>query len=327
MNESLEQAREAALTRPDDAEAHARLGRAFLDTGRLAEAIEALQRAVRLDPENAAIRTQLGRAWLAAADPEKAVFHLRRALELEPDDPEARALLARAENAEPELSPDFVRALFDPYAAQFDSEMAGLGYRAPEALRAIYLRVAGEPRQDRDVLDLGCGTGLAGLAFRAYARTLAGVDLSPRMAERARRRMLPNQPAARGIYDRVVVGDMTRACVRGTPENAAMMDAPAAFDLILAADALGYVGDLAPLFAAARGALRPRGHFAATVEENQDHDKDFALGPTRRFRHGETYVRRVAQTAGLTILVLERCELRRDRGEPVAGLGLILGVS
>ncbi len=308
MTNSLDQAREAALTRPQDAAAHAGLGRACLDAGHLVEAIEALQRAVRLAPENAAIRTALGRAWLAAADPEKAVFHLRRALELEPDDAEARALLARAENAEPELSPDFVRALFDPYAAKFDSEMAGLSYRAPEALRAIYLRVAGEPRQDRDVLDLGCGTGLAGLAFRPFARSLAGVDLSPRMAEKSR---------ARGIYDRVVVGDMTRT----------MRDASVAFDLILAADALGYVGDLAPLFAAARGALRPRGHFAATVEENQDHDKDFALGPTRRFRHGETYVRRVAQTAGLTILVLERCELRRDRGEPVAGLGFILGVS
>jgi predicted TPR repeat methyltransferase len=304
MTGSLEAAREAALTNPDDADAHARFGLACLAVGQLAPAIEALQRAVRLAPEDAAIRTALGRAWLAAADPDKAVFHLRRAMALDPEDAEARALLARAESAEPELAPDFVRTLFDQYAANFDAEMAKLSYRAPELSRALYARVAGEPRQDRDVLDLGCGTGLAGLAFRPYARALVGVDLSERMVEKAR---------ARGVYDRLTVGDMIEA----------LRSAPAAFDLIVAADALGYLGDLAPLFSAARGALRPGGHFAASVEESID--KDFALGPGRRFRHAESYVRREAGAAGFAIALLERCELRRDRGAAVAGLVFVLG--
>jgi predicted TPR repeat methyltransferase len=320
MNESLEAAREAALTNPDDADAHARFGRACLEAGDLARAIESLQRAARLAPEDAAIRTALGRAWLAAADPEKAVFHLRRAAALDPEDGDVRNLLARAESAPPELSPDFVRALFDQYAETFDAEMAGLSYRAPEALRATVARVLdrrlGAPHEARlDVLDLGCGTGLAGLAFRAWARALTGVDLSPRMVEKAR---------ARGVYDRLVVGDMTRT----------MRDSPAAFDLILAADALGYLGDLAPLLSAARAALRPRGHFAASVEEGADvvvrfaraSPPDFALGPARRFRHRESYVRRAALAAGFTVAALERRELRQDRGAAVAGLVFVLGV-
>jgi predicted TPR repeat methyltransferase len=320
MPDPLVSLREAARLRPDDGDAHARLGRACLRHGRLAEAIEALQRAARLEPDDPAVRADLGRAWLAAADPAKAAFHLRRAVSLDPDDAEARALLARAEADQPTLSADFVRELFDQYAETFEADMARFSYRAPEVLRELFARVVegrlGAPQEARalDILDLGCGTGLCGLAFRAFASTLVGVDLSPAMAAKARRRMPPDQTTARGIYDRVVVGDMT-AAARATP---------AGFDLILAADALGYVGDLAPLFAAARAALRSGGRFAATVEENPE--ADFALGPARRFRHGEAYLRRTAEAAGFAVLALERRELRRDRGEPVAGLAFILGI-
>jgi predicted TPR repeat methyltransferase len=310
--DSLAAAREAALTRPDDAGAQARFGAACLRAGRLPEAIEALQRAALIDPDSPAIRLELARAWLAAADPEKAAVHLRRVLAADPGDKEAQDLLAASERA-PALTPEFVRALFDQYAGSFDADMAVLAYRAPEVLRELWLRTAGPseshalgaPQEARvDILDLGCGTGLAGLAFRPVARTLAGVDLAPAMVAKAR---------ARGIYDRIDIGDMTRA----------LADSPAAFDLVLAADALGYVGDLAPLFGAARRALRAGGCFIATVEK-EDGDEGFVLGPARRFRHGEAYVRRAAAAAGLAVVVLERCELRRDRGQPVTGLAFIL---
>jgi predicted TPR repeat methyltransferase len=363
--DAVAHAREAAFLHPNDAEAFARLGRACLEADRLAEAIEALQRSVRIEPENASARTDLGRAWLAAAEPEKALFHLRRAVELDPADASgARALIAVAvmplgmhshDAGGQDLPPVFVRTLFDQYADRFDAEMTGvLAYRAPEALRDLLIRVIGAPSAALDVLDLGCGTGLSGQAFRAFASTLIGVDLSPRMAAKAR---------ARGIYDRVVVGDMTRACVRGTHDNAALgvtplgvhsHDAPSAFDLVLAVDALGYVGDLAPLFRAARDTLRarrrepqnlgpgaidaagslglgapegsargaPGGRFAATVEE--DPGAGFSLGPARRFRHSAAYVRRAAEAAGFDLLALETTELRRDRGNPVAGLLFVL---
>lgn len=320
--DAVARARETAFLNPNDARALARLGLACLAAGRLAPAIEALQRAVRLEPENASVRVHLGRAWLAAAEPDKAIFHLRRALQLDPaDDSGARILLAEAERGAADLSPAFVRNLFDQYAERFDAEMTGaLAYRAPEALRDLVARVAGPPEAALDVLDLGCGTGLSGQAFRAFARTLAGVDLSPQMAAKARRRMPPNQKTARGIYDRVLVGEMIPA----------MHDAPASFDLVLAVDALGYVGDLAPVFRAARDALRPRRYLAATVEESAGEPpgsstRGFILGPARRFRHSAAYVRRTAAAAGFELLALEKTELRRDRGEPVGGLAFILG--
>jgi len=38
------------------------------------------------------------------------------------------------------------------------------------------------------ILDLGCGTGLAGVVFKSRAARLDGIDLSPAMIERARAR-------------------------------------------------------------------------------------------------------------------------------------------
>ena len=297
-------AREAAFLNPNDARAQARLGRACLDAGNLALAIEALQRATRLDPENASVRINLARAWMAAADPDKALFHLRRAVELESGDSAAtRALQAEIEARTGELSPVFVRNLFDQYAERFDAEVESLGYRAPEALRDLMLRVVGVPGGGLDILDLGCGTGLSGLAVRDFARTLVGVDLSPAMADKAR---------SRGIYNQVIVGDMVSA----------MSGAPASFNLVVAADALGYVGDLGPLLRAAQSALRPGGRFAATVEESAD--ADFVLGPARRYRHSANYVRSAAQAAGFANVALEKAVLRRDRGQPVTGLLFVL---
>ncbi len=299
-------AREAVHLDPGDAEAALLLGQAALAAGALPEAIESLQRATRLSPDDAAARVALGRAWLVAAEPEKALPHLRRAVALNPENSlDARAWLAAAEGGPAaDLPPDFIRTLFDQYADRFDGELRGvLDYRAPEELAALAERIVGRPGRVFDVLDLGCGTGLSGEAFRTFARTMIGVDLSPRMAEKAR---------ARGIYARVDIGDM-----------AAALDGSGLFHLIVAVDTLGYIGDLAATFRAVRKALHPGGWFAATVEKNPD-PEGAALSPARRFRHGEAYVRRMADAAGLACAAIEETTLRQDRGQPVVGLAFIL---
>ena len=56
-------------------------------------------------------------------------------------------------------------------------------------------RRAQRPLHFGSMLDLGCGTGLGGAAFRAVADRLVGVDLSPAMIAQA---------AAKDLYDRLV---------------------------------------------------------------------------------------------------------------------------
>ena len=92
--------------------------------------------------------------------------------------------------------PGYVRHLFDQFSPDYDRRMRGeLAYAAPEILgelseiwgRRACASIPG------CVLDLGCGTGLCGGAFRARAGQLDGVDLSPAMVAKARARNLYDQ--------------------------------------------------------------------------------------------------------------------------------------
>ena len=82
---------------------------------------------------------------------------------------------------------DAVRHYYDDWAASYDSEIAENGYATPrrcaEALAATGLA------KDAPILDMGCGTGLSGLALRAAGFTVIdGCDLSPGMLAGARKR-------------------------------------------------------------------------------------------------------------------------------------------
>ena len=89
------------------------------------------------------------------------------------------------------------------------------------------------------------------------------------------------------------------------------------YDLILAADTVVYLGDLAPLFSAVRNRLDEGGSFLFTAESKQG--DGFELGPKRRWRHSESYLRAQAEAAGLRIAGLMPCVPRTEAGEPVAG--------
>jgi len=291
---SLEAAREAALLHPGDAGRALDHGEALLAAGRLPEAIGELQRALRLDHENAEARHALGRAWLAAGEPEKALQALASLSGVDDEVAQARAMLAA-----PRSDAGYVRHLFDQFAADYDQRMTGqLAYAAPTILRQLAGLVMPGAEGLR-VLDLGCGTGLTGLAFKDMAATLDGIDLSPVMVEKAR---------ARRIYDRLIVGDIEAA--------------QGPYDLWLAADTLVYLGDLAKIFAAARRSLPAGGIFLFTIER-KDGD-GFELGPKRRWRHSENYLRQQAQTHGFDVTGLMECVPRHEAGQPVAGFAAAL---
>ncbi len=218
------------------------------------------------------------------------------------------ALAAMRADAPPAGAPAaFVRDLFDQYADAFDQDLVEtLGYRGPATMAEAIVRALGSG--PFDCFDAGCGTGLAGLAIRPLVARLDGCDLSPRMIAKAR---------ARGIYDTLEVGDLVSV----------LSARPRAYDLVLAADVLIYLGELGPAFAAAVQALRLGGGFAFTVESHAG-EPPAGDGPrlqaSRRFAHSRAYLRRLADDAGFSVLSLEDRPVRRDRGAPVPGLVAVL---
>jgi len=140
---------------------------------------------------------------------------------------------------------DYVEALFDGFADHFDHRLTEhLGYEAPALLADLVAR-RGE-RFER-ILDLGCGTGLAGPHLRRFGGRLTGVDLSGGMLAKA---------AERGDYDALTQAEA----------EAFLRASPASFDLIFSSDVLIYFGDLVALFEAAAQALTPGGVLAISTE-------------------------------------------------------------
>jgi predicted TPR repeat methyltransferase len=228
----------------------------------------------------------------------------RQALELDPDDRCGAALhLARlgATDAAHAMSRGYVRALFDQYAPRFDEALKGLAYRGPARLREAIENARPHLTFDH-ALDLGCGTGLAGEAFRPLARRLTGIDLSPAMVAQAR---------AKHVYDRLDTGDLMQFLAVEERNGAA-------YDLVVAADVFVYLFDLAPVAAAVAGVLSPNGLFGFTVETHGGAGVE--LGPKLRYRHGAEHVGGALAAAGLRLMALSPVATRTEAGENVPGL-------
>jgi predicted TPR repeat methyltransferase len=89
-------------------------------------------------------------------------------------------------------------AFYGGWAASYDAEIADNGYATPARCAAALAARAADPAAP--VLDIGCGTGLGGLALAAAGfGTIDGTDLSAEMLARAR---------ARGVYRRLFRGDL-----------------------------------------------------------------------------------------------------------------------
>ncbi len=96
-------------------------------------------------------------------------------------------------------SVDEVRDFYGNWAETYEAEIAENGYATPGRCAAALAGFA--PDKAAPILDIGCGTGLSGLAFRAAGfEKIDGTDLTPDMIEKAR--------GKEGVYRNLFLGDM-----------------------------------------------------------------------------------------------------------------------
>ena len=264
-----------------------------------------LEQALERAPDWPPALFALGEARAKLGDAKGAAEAIRASLAADPADAlGAAGRLALLGEGEPphDLPRAYVARLFDDYAPRFDRHLLrDLAYRGP-ALIAAAIDIAAPGRRFVRALDLGCGTGLAGAPLRARVERLEGVDLSPAMLAKARERGLYNALEAANIVDH-------------------LRRFGAAFDLIVAADALVYCGDLKPVFAATAAALVPGGLFAFTLESFTG--EGYRLGETMRFAHARAYVEASAAAAPLSPVIVEAAATRREKGADVPGLAAV----
>jgi predicted TPR repeat methyltransferase len=268
----------------------------------------------------------MGYALSSLGQHEAAAEAYADALRLGPEDPHVRHMVAAAaeRSDSTRASATYVRDVFNGYASRFEPHLISLGYRIPGVIRsAVHAHFSRElaaldvpdpatPIEAPEkligpVLDLGCGTGLAAVALADLPfGPFVGVDLSPRMLERA---------AAKHLYAGLHEADILDF-LAGDPRH---------WRLILAADVLCYLGPLPPLFEAVFQRLLPGGLFICSAEElvgPNFGNGDWVLG--LRFAHARDYVARAAGAAGFTVRAIDAEVQRNDAGAPVPGFLIVL---
>jgi predicted TPR repeat methyltransferase len=235
----------------------------------------------------------------------------REALALDPSDPGGVSIrLAAMGVAEtPGKMPDaYVATLFDQHADVFDEILVDdLGYCVPLLLQDLVGRLELGPF-DR-FLDLGCGTGLTGLAFSETAQHLTGVDLSERIVELA---------YDREVYDDLYVGEAVEFLEDFEEEDGSRPS----WDFIAATDVFPYLGAIEPFLKGASERLVAGGYLAFSTETLPDavlDGRDYMVGPKSRFAQGEAYVRKRLEEFGFDILAMDPITVRMEEGEPVPG--------
>ena len=274
--------------------------------GDLAAAADLLEQAIELAPKFVSAWFTLGKIRQELSQHDAAIAAFRAARDLDPEDRHGASLHLMQLGAEAlaSMPSAYVQTLFDQYAPRFEAALVGdLDYRGPALLFKAVLSVrasAKKPAFFKRAIDLGCGTGLAAGAFAKHVDRFIGIDLSPRMIEKSR---------ATGFYAELEVNDALRG-LQNKPDASA--------ELILAADVMVYVADLAPVLREAARVLVAGGVLAFTTETHGG--EGVIIGAGLRYAHSAADVRAAVASAGLQVAQLEELWARKEDNIPAPGL-------
>ena len=266
----------------------------FFSNGNIQDALEILKMLVEKNSTDALLYNMLGGCLASIGHTEMAITNYQKALELEPEYAIPKHMLnSLTENTSKEPPKQYVKNLFDDYAYRFNDALVNdLQYSLPFIIKELILKSNSEKSQYKNVIDLGCGTGLAGKDLRNISSNLIGVDISENMVSEAKKL---------GIYDTLVVGDIVEKL------NASQDK----FDLFVALDVLIYIGDAKSIFQAVQKSCKPDSLFVFSVEIQDGNG--YALLKSSRYAHSDEYI--MDQTNGLFDLVNSQNVRLRKEGE------------
>ena len=290
LPEALEEYRTAVVIDPGIPEISNNLGVILKDIGEYEEALGLFFNAFNQRPETGEFSVNIAETLtlLHRQEPETAVKIAQNWRRQAPDNAFAihvcAALQGKPENENNQI---YVEKLFDNFADNYELVLQKLDYGVVRSLRNFTGPVEGT------LVDLGCGTGLAGLAYQAAGTRLVGVDISEKMLTQARKK---------GIYKELIKADIVSW----------LLKKPQA-DAFVAADVFNYIGRLESVI----DAIAPV-KLAFSTED--DHSVDTCrLTPSGRFAHNPEYVEKLLQKAGYRRIERQSSVLRTENGQPVKG--------
>ena len=317
LTESVANYEKAIAIKPDYAEAHNNLGVTLRKLGRQKDAESCYRKAILIKPNYAQAYFNLGNTLKELGSLEDALNNYKIAIAIEPSFSEkCEHIIATINGHNPLRANDaYVAELFDGYAKNFDSSLVGpLNYKTPTII-ANYLKLLITSKNTKlDILDLGCGTGLAGEALIGLAKNLVGIDLSKEMLKLAN---------AKNIYNRLVQAEIHHAISNEKDES---------FDVVVSSDVFVYIGDLKDIFDGVYNILRAGGFFAYSVEALNSIDNiekifpssEYQLNDTGRYSHSSTYLMNLIDPKQFTLHKMKFEQIRLEKGLPVMGYVVVM---
>jgi predicted TPR repeat methyltransferase len=292
------------LSQHPDADTYFNIGVIYAYKDRYYDAIDHFNSALQIRPDFFDAHVNLATTYLKMECYENAISHYQRALEIHPKNAEIQYILSAItqQKNQPTQAPlSFIENLFDQYAPYFEKHLTEtLKYQAHYLLYQYLLPYLKDKLR---IADLGCGTGLCGTLFKPYAKELMGVDISSKMVEIAQ---------DKHVYTALFVEDLVK-----------FLHSQQEFDLILAADVFGYIGDLNEVFEATYDALKKEGYFAFTVEKGEQ-TECYRLEKSTRYVHSKNYIHQLCINYSFSIIKEDEVQLRFQRNAAVMGYLFIL---
>ncbi len=147
------------------------------------------------------------------------------------------------------------------------------------------------PTVNKRILDAGCGTGSLGTQIRAAY--LVGIDRSPDMLAKARKK---------NLYRELIEDDLAAAMGKRNDR----------FDIVASAVVLYHVADLAPFFRESARLLIPGGHLFFSTDPAPD-AMEIGVSAPGEYAHSRRYLRGLAAATGFAEVAIRIME---HRGHP-----------
>jgi len=302
-SQALELLHRASHLAPHDGDILYNIGVLYKAQGKMEQAEAMFQQTLKINPKNGICLTDLAILYHIQNRLDKAKITYQRALDSGYHVDSATHMLAALTGETTVATPlNHVRDLFNNFAGDFDHSLINdLQYTIPNQLAVIFQQHKKGIVVDTTV-DLGCGTGLSGLAFRPFIRYLIGVDLSQNML---------NKAAEKQLYDELHCNNIIEF-LRCQKQR---------YDLALAADVFVYLGELESYFATVAQSLNPGGFLLFSVESCS---RNYCLRQSGRYAHSAEYIKRLADRYHFTIAHRQPTGIRKERGEWIPGENYIL---
>ncbi len=290
--EALEEYRKAVILRPDLPELSNNLGLVLKDIGEYEQALDLFLDAFMKDKDSADFAVNMSETLtlLHQQAPERALKIAEIWADAAPENPFAmHTLNAFCGTVSADVDKKYAAALFDAFASSYDKTMQDIKYAVMNKIKELNIPLCG------NILDLGCGTGLAGKIFHNEANTFTGVDISQNMLDNAH---------LSGAYQYLYKHDLTEY-LRGNDLK---------YDIALALDVVVYMDNLEEI-----AKLLKQTPFLFTIENADKDVSSLVLAANGRYRYNPFYVEEILRTAGYRKIKKHELTLRQENGNDVVG--------